>query len=361
MTHGFWRGKKVFLTGHTGFKGAWLALWLREVGAAVHGFSLPPATVPNLFTLAGVEEGISSHIGDIRNRESVLDAMKAAQPDVVLHLAAQALVRASYRDPVDTYSANVMGTVNVLDAIRMVESVKVVVAVTTDKVYRNDESVWPYREEDVLGGHDPYSASKAACEVVIESYRAAFLEGRGVRVASARAGNVIGGGDWAQDRLIPDAIRAWSAGRTLEIRNPGAVRPWQHVLEPLHGYLTLAERLWSQPELAMSFNFGPAPADCVPVSRVIKRARAAFGVAEVSLGSESNALRESSRLALDNSKARALLGVQPVWQLPTALDRTVSWYVAQRAGEQARLLCVRDIQAFVSALHKQQLAESHAL
>lgn len=361
MMRSFWRGKKVFLTGHTGFKGAWLALWLHDAGAKVFGFSLSPATAPNLFTLACIEQGISSRIGDIRDRQVLLEAMTAAQPDIVLHLAAQAVVRASYRDPVETYSTNFMGTVHVLDNIRFVESVKVAVAITTDKVYRNDESIWPYREDDVLGGHDPYSASKAACEVAIEGYRSAFLRGRDVRVASARAGNVIGGGDWAADRLIPDGMRAWCAGRTLEIRNPSAIRPWQHVLEPLHGYLTLAERLWSEPALASSFNFGPDPADCVPVSSVIQRARGAFTNAEVALGRESNALCESGRLALDNSKARALLGVEPVWPLATALDRTVSWYVAQHRGEDARSLCLSDIQAFEAALDKQRLERVHAL
>lgn len=361
MMRSFWRGKKVFLTGHTGFKGAWLALWLHEAGAKVFGFSLAPATEPNLFTLAGIEQGISSRIGDIRDRHSLLEEMTAAQPDIVIHLAAQALVRAAYRDPVGTYATNVMGTLHVLDAIRFVESVKVAVAITTDKVYRNDESFWPCREDDALGGHDPYSASKAACEVAIEGYRATFLRGRELRVASARAGNVIGGGDWAADRLIPDAIRAWSAGRTLELRNPDAVRPWQHVLEPLHGYLTLAERLWSEPELAASFNFGPDSADCVPVSAVIQHARASFGNAEVALRHEVDAPRESGRLTLDSSKARALLGVEPVWRLRTALDRTVCWYVAQQRGENARSLCLRDIRAFESALDKQHSRDANAL
>lgn len=349
MTGTFWRGKKVFLTGHTGFKGAWLALWLRRLGAEVTGFALAPSTDPNLFMLAGIEDSTRSVIGDIRDRQGLADAMATARPDIVFHLAAQALVRTSYRDPVANYATNVMGTVHVLDALRDVDSVKVAVAVTTDKVYRNDESFWAFRESDMLGGHDPYSASKAACEVVVESYRAAFLAARDVRVASARAGNVIGGGDWAQDRLLPDAIRAWSNGRRLEIRNPHAVRPWQHVLEPLNGYMTLAERLWSQPELATSFNFGPDRTDCVAVSSVIERARVGFGDADVALSREADAPRESAFLTLDNGKARALLGVRPVWPLATAVDRTVSWYVAQRRGEDARSLCLRDIEAFEAA------------
>lgn len=361
MTRTFWRGKRVFLTGHTGFKGAWLALWLGGLGAEVSGFALPPATDPNLFSLADVEGCTSSHTGDIRDRQALFEAMRAAQPEIVLHLAAQALVRTSYRDPVATWSTNTMGTVHLLDAIRQLESVKVAVVITTDKVYRNDESFWAFREDDMLGGHDPYSASKAACEVVVESYRAAFLRDRDVRVATARAGNVIGGGDWAPDRLIPDAMRAWSSGRDLEVRRPGAVRPWQHVLEPLHGYLTLAERLWSQPELATSFNFGPDRADCVSVGAIVQRARAYFGQAKVSLSQETGAPKESARLTLDNGKARMLLGLAPVWPLSTALDRTVSWYISQLRGEDARSLCLRDIEGFEADLARQASGELHAL
>lgn len=362
MTGTFWRGKRVFLTGHTGFKGAWLAVWLRRLGAEVSGFALPPATDPSLFALAQVASQMdSSSMGDIRDRQAVADAMRSARPDIVLHLAAQALVRRSYHDPVETYSSNMMGTVHVLDAVRQAPSAKVVVIITTDKVYRNDESFWPYREDDRLGGHDPYSASKAACEIVVESYRGAFLGSSDVRVATARAGNVIGGGDWATDRLLPDAIKAWSAGRTLAIRNPRAVRPWQHVLEPLHGYLTLAERLWSQPDLATSFNFGPDRVDCVDVGGVIRLAASMFGSAEVALAHEADAPRETARLTLDNSKARELLGIQPVWHLATALERTVSWYAEQQRGSEARALCLRDIDAFEAALGAAIAKVPHAI
>jgi CDP-glucose 4,6-dehydratase len=361
VTRTFWRGKKVFLTGHTGFKGAWLALWLHDLGAKVVGYALPPETNPSLFSLARLEGAISSCLGDIRDRRALADAVQEAQPDVILHLAAQALVRASYRDPVDTYATNVMGTVHLLDAIRHVNSVKVAVVVTTDKVYRNEGSLWAYREDDVLGGHDPYSASKAACEIVVESYRSAFLDERGICVASARAGNVIGGGDWAEDRLIPDAIKAWSNGRTLEIRNPGAIRPWQHVLEPLHGYLNLAEQLWSKPDLAGSFNFGPDRTDCVAVSEVIQRVRTCFDHADLALSQEANAPREAAKLTLDNSKARALLGVEPVWSLERMLDRTVGWYVSQQRGGDALSLCRRDIEAFESDLAARRSGASYAL
>lgn len=360
MNRSFWHGKQVFLTGHTGFKGAWLSLWLEQLGAKVTGFSLAPETDPSLFSLARLNASMTSQLGDIRDAQGVLTTMRAAQPDIVLHLAAQALVRASYRDPIATYSSNVMGTVHVLDAIRHVHSVKVAVMVTTDKVYRNHGSLWAFREDDILGGHDAYSASKAACELVVESYRSAFLKSRAVAVASARAGNVIGGGDWAADRLIPDAMRAWSAGRALQIRNPGAVRPWQHVLEALHGYLTLAERLWWEPDLASGFNFGPDRADCVAVSQVVRQAGAHFGEAAIEFAEETGGPKEAVQLALDNSKARAMLGVEPVWRLATALEHTVSWYVGQLRGEDARTLCLRDIESFERAITTGNSGAFHA-
>ncbi len=254
----FWRGKRVLLTGHTGFKGAWLALWLRRLGAEVTGVALPPADEPSLFTLADVGGLCDSHLQDIRDAARLAAVVKAARPQILLHLAAQALVRASYRDPVGTFATNAMGTAHVLDALRGLDGARVAVMVTTDKVYRNLEQAVPFRETDELGGHDPYSASKAAAEVVIASYRDAFLSEQGVAVASARAGNVIGGGDWSEDRLLPDAVRAWQAGEALHVRRPAAIRPWQHVLEPLAGYLILAETLWDRPALAGAYNFGPA-------------------------------------------------------------------------------------------------------
>ena len=246
----FWRGKRVLLTGHTGFKGAWLALWLQRLGVEVTGIALAPATQPSLFGLLGLDRWMPGHTCDIRNAAELKSLVGAARPEIVLHLAAQTLVRVGYQQPQETFGTNVMGTVNLLDALRDVDSVRVVVAVTTDKVYQNREWPYPYREEDALGGHDPYSASKAAAELVIASYRVSFLGLAGVAVASARAGNVIGGGDWAADRLIPDAIRAWNANQPLQIRRPQAIRPWQHVLEPLAGYIKLAEQLWQQPSVA---------------------------------------------------------------------------------------------------------------
>ncbi len=253
----FWRGRRVLLTGHSGFKGSWLTLWLHRLGAVVTGVSLPPETAPNIFTDADIGALCDSHFCDIRAAAPLAELVRAARPEVVLHLAAQPLVRASYREPRETFATNVMGTVNVLDALRGLDGVRVAVMVTTDKVYRSQEAPRPYREDDALGGHDPYSASKAASEMAIASYRDAFLSAQGVAVASARAGNVIGGGDWSEDRIIPDAVRAWQAGQTLEVRRPQAIRPWQHVLEPLAGYLTLAQALWQRPALADSYNFGP--------------------------------------------------------------------------------------------------------
>ncbi|BCX12095.1 MAG: CDP-glucose 4,6-dehydratase [Thermosynechococcus sp.] len=275
MNSFFWQGKRVLITGHTGFKGGWLALWLRELGATLCGISLPPATQPCLFELARVGEGMESHFIDIRDVESLARTVRKFAPQIVVHLAAQPLVRASYRDPLLTFATNIMGTAQVLDSLRGLDSVRVAVFVTTDKVYENREWPYPYRETDSLGGHDPYSASKAASELVVASYREAFLREQGIAVATARAGNVIGGGDWSEDRLIPDAIRAWQSGKQLFVRRPEAIRPWQHVLEPLYGYLVLAERLWDQPHLAGAYNFGPDPAEAATVRAVIEYARAA--------------------------------------------------------------------------------------
>lgn len=342
----FWRGRRVLLTGHTGFKGAWLAIWLARLGAQVTALALEPASHPNLFSLARVPELCDSRIGDIRHAAPLAAAIQASQPEVVLHLAAQALVRTSYRDPLDTFSSNVMGTAKVLDALRGVQSVRVAVVVTTDKVYRNRERPQPYREDDALGGHDPYSASKAAAEIVAACYRDSYLAAQGVALATARAGNVIGGGDWSEDRLIPDAVRAWQAGSVLQVRRPQAVRPWQHVLEPLAGYLRLAERLWSDAALAGAYNFGPETRDASSVGQVLDLARAAFGRGEVQFGDGREGPHEAAWLALDAARARQTLGVQPRWALADAVARTMQWYAAQVNGRQARELCGADIDAF---------------
>lgn len=342
----FWRGRRVLLTGHTGFKGAWLALWLARLGARVTALALEPAARPNLFSLARVDALCDSHIGDIRHSAPVLAAVQAAQPEVVLHLAAQALVRQSYRAPLDTFSTNVMGTAKVLDALRGMTSVRVAVVVTTDKVYRNRGTPYPYREDDALGGHDPYSASKAAAELVTASYRDAFLAAQGVAVATARAGNVIGGGDWSEDRLIPDAVRAWQAGATLQVRRPQAVRPWQHVLEPLAAYLRLAEALWRNPALAGGFNFGPNTHEAASVGSVIGLARDAYGRGDTELGDGLDGPHEAAWLALEVAHARSQLGVRPRWGLHEAVARTMAWYARQAEGADARALCEADIDAF---------------
>jgi CDP-glucose 4,6-dehydratase len=342
----FWRGKRVLITGHSGFKGAWLTLWLKRLGADVTGIGLPPMTEPSLFAAADLGAVCDSRFCDIRDGVELAAVVRAARPQIVFHLAAQPLVRASYREPRATIETNVMGTAHVLEALRDLDGVRVAVMVTTDKVYRDMQSPEPYREDDPLGGHDPYSASKAACELVIESYCKSFLAAQGVAVASARAGNVIGGGDWSQDRLIPDAVRAWQAGATLGVRRPSAVRPWQHVLEPLAGYLVLAERLWQRPALAGAYNFGPGVSDAVAVRDLVELARAAYGEGEVSYGTSGEGPHEAAWLALETAKAERVLGVVPRWTLIEAIRRTMAWYRAYANGGDARLLCERDIADF---------------
>ncbi len=345
----FWRGRRVLLTGHTGFKGAWLAIWLERLGVELTGAALAPATEPSLFDRAGVARGCRSEIVDVRDAAALAACVRAARPQVVLHLAAQALVRSSYREPLATYATNVMGTANLLEAIRAQDGVRAVVVVTTDKVYRNVEQPLPYREQDALGGHDPYSASKAAAEIVAASYRDAFLAQRSVALATARAGNVIGGGDWADDRLIPDAIRAWGAGETLHVRRPGAVRPWQHVLEPLSAYLRLAERLCSEPARAGAYNFGPRPDEAASVESVIVRAQRAYGSGAWTVGDGSDGPHEAGWLALETARARFDLGIAPRWDIDESIERTMRWYRDFAAGVDARALCERDITAFEAA------------
>lgn len=344
----FWAGKRVLLTGHTGFKGSWLAIWLNRLGAKVTGISLPPATDPNLFTLAAVDGLCDSKIIDIGNVEALAAEVQAADPQIVFHLAAQALVRVGYRAPLNTFAINVQGTANVLEALRPLNSVRAAVMVTTDKVYQNLEHPSPYRETDALGGHDPYSASKAAAEIVIASYRSAYFAERSVAVASARAGNVIGGGDWSADRLLPDAVRAWQAGAVLDVRRPQATRPWQHVLEPLAGYLSLAEALWQNPALAEAYNFGPHTHEAATVQTVVELARGAYG-GEVSYGDGTAGPHEAGWLALEIAKARATLGFAPRWTLATAVERTMAWYRDQADGADARSLCDIEIAAYEAA------------
>ncbi len=346
----FWRGKRVLVTGHTGFKGAWLALWLQRLGAEVVGTALPPSTQPSLFALLGDKPWMQSHFCDIRDAQSMASLVKVTRPEVVFHLAAQALVRASYQQPLETFATNVLGTANLLDAVRSADMVRVVVVVTTDKVYQNREWCYPYREDDPLGGHDPYSASKAAAEIVIGSYRASFFETSGIALATARAGNVIGGGDWSADRLIPDAVRAWQSQRPLVIRNPNATRPWQHVLEPLAGYLRLAEKLWDKPTLAGAYNFGPSSPEVASVRQVIELASSPYEYCVAHYECKSEQPHEANSLALETAKARTVLGVHPRWNLQDGVARTMAWYRAQFDGADARDLCLAEMAAFEAAV-----------
>ena len=350
----FWKGKRVLLTGHTGFKGSWLGLWLAEMGAKVTGLSLVPETQPSLFTLLNGRPA-AAEICDLRDRHAVAARVMLARPEIVLHLGAQALVRAGYRDPVGTYETNVQGTANLLDVLRIAPDVRAIVVVTTDKVYQNPETARPFVETDPLGGHDPYSASKAAAEIVAASYRSSFFEARRIGLATARAGNVIGGGDWAEDRLIPDAVKAWGAGRPLAVRRPQAVRPWQHVLEPLNGYLMMAERLWDEPAFAPALNFGPDHQAAATVATVLDKAATAYGGGEVLLGDGSEGPHEAGYLMLDSTRARDTLGYRPVWNLDETVARTMGWYRAQAAGGSASELCLADIAAFERA-HDQPLS-----
>jgi CDP-glucose 4,6-dehydratase len=343
----FWRGRRVFLTGHTGFKGAWLAIWLHRMGAEVRGFALAPDQPGSLCEAAGVEAAIDSVRGDIRDPTALHAALAGWAPDTVLHLAAQALVQRSYHEPVETYATNVMGTIHLMEAVRRTLSVRAAVIVTTDKVYENREWVWPYREDEALGGFDPYSSSKACTEMAVAAWRRCFLGPGGTAVATARAGNVIGGGDQAENRLIPDCIRALAAGETIRIRNPAATRPWQHVLEPLSGYLTLAERLHTQgADVAEAWNFGPAMDDVAPVSAVVDHVTRLWGDGARWERVETNAGHEAGLLAVDAAKARARLGWAPRLRLTEALDWTVGWYRRHARGEAARGLVLHDIERY---------------
>lgn len=343
---GFWTGKRVLLTGHTGFKGSWLSLWLEALGAEVYGLALAPDTAPSLFDQLGLAQMPGHALGDIRAPETVAARVAETAPDIVFHLAAQPLVLCGYRAPLETWASNVMGTAHVLDALRAAERRVAVLCITTDKVYENREWVHAYREPDRLGGHDPYSASKAACELVIDSYRRSCFAGGPVRVASARAGNVIGGGDWAKNRILPDLARARAAGEALAVRNPAAVRPWQHVLDPLAGYLMLAEALWEgRPAAGSAFNFGPDPAEQRSVRELVGTALRHWP-GNWRDASDPDAPHEAGRLSLATDKARALLGWAPRWGFAEAVARTMEWYRGVHEGADARALSLGQIAAF---------------
>jgi CDP-glucose 4,6-dehydratase len=360
MNGAFWCKRKVFLTGHTGFKGSWLSLWLQHLGAEVTGFALPPPTDPSLFESARVGDGMVSTIADVRDLDALRLALAAAKPEIVFHLAAQPLVRLGFRMPVETYSTNVMGVVNLLEAIRCQPEVRAVVVVTSDKCYENREWVWGYREDEPMGGYDPYSSSKGCAELVVAAYRRSFFgEGAGqhpARVASVRAGNVVGGGDWAEDRLVPDIVRALNAGRPILVRNPESVRPWQHVLEPLAGYLLLAERLAAEGRaLEGGWNFGPRDEDARPVRDVVARFCAAWGEGASWDCSAASGPHEAHYLKLDCSKAIAQLKWRPRWSLDTAIDRIVEWHLAHRSGADARATTLAQIVSY----HSQLCGEQH--
>jgi len=359
----FWKGKRVFLTGNTGFKGSWLTIWLEMLGAQVHGFALPPPTDPSLFGLAGLDKSSSWTVGDVRDRPAVLAAMVSAEPDIVIHMAAQPLVRESYLDPVGTYATNVMGTVHVLEAVRTCPSVRAVIVVTTDKCYENQEWPWGYRENEPMGGYDPYSNSKGCAELVTSAYRRSFFNRleygnkHCVALASARAGNVIGGGDFAQDRLIPDIIRAIDGGEQVLIRSPHAIRPWQHVLEPLSGYLVLAQKLYNGgTAFAEGWNFGPNDSDARPVNWIVENLCLLWPGSKGFRIDTNPQPHEATYLKLDISKARTNLGWGPVWNLETTLQKIVEWNVDH--SESPLALTQRQIRSFQSSSTSMPIEDS---
>jgi CDP-glucose 4,6-dehydratase len=347
----FWSGKRVLLTGHTGFKGSWLSLWLQSMGADLQGLALEPSTVPALYAEARVGSGMASTIGDIRDFETVQRCMAGFKPEIVIHMAAQPLVRYSYAEPVATYATNVMGTVHVLEAARKTGSVRVVVNVTTDKCYENREWIWGYREDEAMGGHDPYSNSKGCSELVTSAYRRSFMQQGDIALASARAGNVIGGGDWASDRLVPDILRAFEKGERARIRNPGSVRPWQHVLEPLSGYLVLAQQLWQrQKEVAEGWNFGPRDEDAQPARWLVEQLALMWGGGAGWNMDDGEHPHEARYLKLDISKASARLGWRPRWHLDEALKHVVDWHRSWLAHDDMQAHCLKQIELYGQAL-----------
>jgi CDP-glucose 4,6-dehydratase len=345
----FWSGKRVLVTGHNGFKGSWLSLWLQELGADVHGLALAPPTTPALFIEANVGAGMTSVLGDVGSYQTVAEAFRGARPEIVFHLAAQAIVRDSYADPLGTYATNIMGSAHVLEAARNSPDLRVLVVVTTDKVYENSGGMHEYGEDDPFGGFDPYSSSKAAVEIVTSAYRQSFLREADVAVATARAGNVIGGGDWASDRLVPDILRALQANQPVRIRNPQAIRPWQHVLEPVSGYLRLAERLWAEGDaVAEGWNFGPLDSDVKPVSWIVDELLGHWPGNSGWRADPGPHPHEAAYLSLNVAKARRRLGWEPHWELGTALWKVATWHRAWLAGDDVRQVVLDQISEFTN-------------
>ena len=350
----FYKGKRILITGHTGFKGSWLSVWLHELGAEVIGVAKDPITQKDNYVLSGVGEKIKADLrADIRDGQRMKEIFQEYKPEIVFHLAAQPLVRLSYEIPVETYETNVLGTINILEAIRMTDSVKVGIMITTDKCYENKEQVWGYRENEPMGGYDPYSSSKGAAEIAINSWRRSFFnpeqyEIHGKSIASVRAGNVIGGGDWALDRIIPDCIRALEANKPIEIRSPKAIRPWQHVLEPLSGYMLLAQKMWDEPvKYCEGWNFGPHLESIIPVWNVASMVIENYGIGELKDLSDPNALHEAKLLILDISKARFQLGWEPKMNIEQCVALTVNWYKSYSRGKVYNL-CVEQIEKYIN-------------
>ena len=351
--HNFYRGKRVLITGHTGFKGSWLAIWLHELGAEVIGLALDPYSERDNYILSGIQDKITDLRGDIRDGQLLKDVFQKYQPEIVFHLAAQPLVRLSYDIPVETYEVNVMGTIHVMEAIRATESVKVAVMITTDKCYENREQLWGYRENESMGGYDPYSSSKGAAEIAIASWRRSFFNPEeyathGKSIASVRAGNVIGGGDWALDRIIPDCIKALEAGKPIEIRSPKAIRPWQHVLEPLSGYMLLASKMWDEPiKYCEGWNFGPHSESIATVWDVATKVIANYGTGELRDLSNKKDLHEAKLLMLDISKAKFQLGWEPRLKISQTVELTVDWYNRYKS-EVVYSICLDQIKKYLS-------------
>ena len=350
----FWKGKRVFITGHTGFKGSWLSLWLQSMGAKLNGLALAPPTAPALFEQANVYDDMNSTIGDIRDYKIVYDTMKACKPEIIIHMSAQPLVRYSYQAPVETYAVNVMGTVHLLEAARQIGTAKAIINVTTDKCYENQEWVWGYRENEPMGGHDPYSNSKGCSELISNAYRRSFFQQSGIALATVRAGNVIGGGDWAIDRLIPDILRAFEKSKPIIIRNPHAIRPWQHILEPLSGYLMLAEHLYNEGEsFAEGWNFGPNDEDVRSVKWITDYMVKTWGNrASWVLDNKENP-HEANYLKLDISKAKSKLKWQPLLKLEEALTLITDWHYHWLNKGDVKSKCLKQIKNFQELTNKE--------